>query len=103
MNVAEWVGSSGGIRHVDDALRAGFTRYAIRASIAGGGIRRIRRWLAGPEAPPSLIRAAAVGGRLACVSAARHHGLWTLDDSRVHLGVPHNASRFDAGDAIVHW
>jgi very-short-patch-repair endonuclease len=44
-----------------------------------------------------------VSGRLGCVSAAVHHGLWTLDDGRIHLAVAHGSSRFDAGDAIVHW
>lgn len=103
MNITEWVASGGGIRHVDDALRAGFTRYAIRGAIVTGELRRVRRWLATREAPPLLIRAASVSGTLACVTAARHHGLWTLDDGRVHLAVPHGASRFDAGGAIVHW
>ncbi|MCP2369389.1 very-short-patch-repair endonuclease [Agromyces terreus] len=37
------------------------------------------------------------------MSAARHRGLWTIDDGRLHLAVAPNACRFDAGDAIVHW
>lgn len=103
MDITAWVTSGGGIRHVDDALRAGFTRYAIRAAITSGDVRRVRRWLATRDAPPLLTRAAAVSGRLACVTAATHHGLWTLDDGRIHLAVRHSASRFDAGGAIVHW
>lgn len=103
MKITEWVTSGGGIRHVDDALRAGFTRYAIRAAIVSGEVRRVRRWLATHQALPRLIHAASVSGRLACITAATHHGLWTLDDGRVHLAVPHSASRFDAAGAVVHW
>ncbi|MFB9308974.1 very-short-patch-repair endonuclease [Agromyces hippuratus] len=103
MDLAEWVAGSNDIRHVDDALRDGFTRYAIRTAVASGEVRRVRRWLVRATAPPRLIRAAQVGGRVACVSAAQHHGLWTIDDGRLHLAVSPNASRFDAGAAIVHW
>ena len=37
------------------------------------------------------------------MTAARLHGLWTVDDARLHVAVAHGASRFDAGDALVHW
>ena len=103
MRLHSWLDQSDGIRHAEEALAAGFTRYAIGAAVAGGAVVRIRRWLATPKAAPELRRAAAVSGRVACLSAAHHHGLWTLSDQRTHLAVPHGASRFDAGDAAVHW
>lgn len=99
-----WLEAHDGIAHAHDALDAGFTRHALRAAIETRSIERIRRsWLATSSAPITLRRAAAIGGRLACVSAAQHHGLWTLDDDRLHLAVAANASRFEAGNALVHW
>ena len=99
-----WLGARHGIAHTHDALDAGFTRHTLRSAVDARAVDRIRRsWLAAPSAPVSLRRAAAVGGRLACVSAALQHELWTLDDGRLHLAVDSNASRFDARGAIVHW
>jgi len=99
-----WLETRSGIAHAHDALDAGFTRHVLRNAVQSSSIERIRRsWLATPSTPIALRRAAAIGGRLACLSAARHHGLWTLDDERLHLAVARNASRFDAGDARVHW
>ncbi|GGI48078.1 endonuclease domain-containing protein [Agromyces flavus] len=111
MDLVDWLSSNGGIAHVDDLVRAGFTRHRIRNAVAASLVRRIRRsWVCTSAAPPLLKRAASVSGRLACVTAAKHHGLWTLDDDddeqvpdRTHLSVAPNASRFDAGDATVHW
>lgn len=99
-----WLDARNGIAHSHDVRAAGFTAHAIRVATETGAITRIRRlWLATAAAPRPFRRAATVGGRLACVSAARHHGLWTVDDERLHLAVAHNASRIDPGDALVHW
>ncbi|GAA1786293.1 DUF559 domain-containing protein [Agromyces lapidis] len=104
MRLHDWLEANGRIRHVEEAVAAGFTRYAVRGAIARKEVGRIRRsWLALPGAPFDLRRAAQVSGRLGCLSAARHHGLWTLDDGRRHLCVPRNASRFDPRDDVVHW
>jgi very-short-patch-repair endonuclease len=111
VDLIQWLDQHGGIAHVDDALRAGFTRHRIRHAVASRLVRRIRRsWICIPQAPALLKRAASISGRVACVSAARHHELWTLADDdnsevrdRAHLSVRPNASRFDAGDAVVHW
>lgn len=102
--LAAWLDERNGIAHSHDALAAGFTAHTIRAATEYGAISRIRRtWLASPIAPDALRRAAAVGGRLACLSAAKHHELWTIDDGCLHLAVRPNASRFDPGNAVMHW
>jgi len=104
MQFRDWIERRGGIAHTHDALRAGFTGYAIHAAVKASVVRRIRRsWLATPQAPPLLTRAAASGGRLACLTAASHHGLWVLDDEHVHLAAPPNAGHLRSGDALVHW
>lgn len=99
-----WLNGRNGIAHGHDALAAGFTAHTIRAATDGGAVTRIRRtWLATPTATDAFRQAARIGGRLACLSAAMHHGLWTIDDERLHLAVRPNSSRFDAGNAVVHW
>lgn len=103
-SLTRWLEAEGGIRHVQQALAAGFTKYSIRAAVAAGSVQRLRRvWLAGPDAPPLLRAAAAIGGRVACVTAAREHGLWVIDDDVPHFAVAHGASRFDAAGARIHW
>ncbi|MDN5726574.1 MAG: hypothetical protein L0G99_11685, partial [Propionibacteriales bacterium] len=38
-----------------------------------------RGWYALPDASSDVLRAIRLGGRLDCVSAAQHHGLWVPD------------------------
>jgi hypothetical protein len=87
MDLIRWLDLNGGIAHVDDLVRAGFTRYRIRNAVAASLVHRVRRsWMCTMSAPPLLERAASISGRLACVSAARHHGLRTLsDDDDEHI------------------
>ena len=92
MELGNWLAEHGGITHSAQALRAGFTRYAIRRSIADGDCSRIRRdWLAGPTAPVDVCTAAALGGRVACLGVARRLELWHLPDGMTHISVPSNA------------
>lgn len=73
---------------------------------------RVRQgWYSLPDEREELVRAARVGGRLTCCSAAAHHGLAVRGD-RLHVEVPEHASRLrdsydyrrrDSGDTIVHW
>jgi very-short-patch-repair endonuclease len=52
---------------------------AVRAAVADGRLTRVRRgWYAEPGTDPQVVRAAAVGGRLACVSALEARGGWTM-------------------------
>ncbi len=104
MELASWLHSRGGIGHGSDAARSGITRDRIEQAIATRQVRRVRRaWLALVDAPDNpLIAAAAAGGRLTCSSAAKHLGLWTFDDSRLHISVPRHAGRTDP-HAVRHW
>jgi len=105
MGLLEWIDRDrGGIAHTHDALRMGYSTYAIRSAVTAGNVVRVRRsWLATDRAPKLLRDAAEAGGRLACVTAAVHHGLWTLDDGRPHLSVPGHAGHARPGQALVHW
>jgi hypothetical protein len=64
-------------------------------------------WLALPDAPPDLVSAVALGGRLGCVSAAAHLGLWTSPrGADIHVAVPRHSGRATAhttAGVIAHW
>ncbi|MDF0514441.1 hypothetical protein PX701_12480 [Agromyces sp. H3Y2-19a] len=76
-------------------LRArGVSARDIRAALDAGAVTAPRTgWIASPLADRDQIRAVQVGGRIACVSALGRLGLWGGDDRRLHLQVPHSASR----------
>lgn len=77
MNLLEWLNVRGGIAHRQEALRAGYTTHAIHALLAGEHARSVRRsWLVTASADPQHLIAAAVGGRVACVSAGGQRGWW---------------------------
>jgi very-short-patch-repair endonuclease len=94
--------------HTFGELRAmGLTRAAIDTQHRIGRITRIRRGVYADEGCCDNVRSAAAhGGSLACLSAARHIGLWTLTtDSDLHVwmrghGHPRDA-RTDGG--VEHW
>ena len=104
MDISSWLALNGGIAHSTQALRAGFTRYAIGQGIASGACARIRRdWLALPTAPADLGAAAAFGGRVACLSVASRLELWHLADGMTHVSLPSNAAAPASKALRVHW
>lgn len=98
-----WIATRG-IVHVSQARDEGFTTHGIRRALSDGRVERVRRsWLAVPDADPDLRRAAEVGGRITCLSAARRVGLWTPDHGHLHVAVPPSASRLDSEGLHLHW
>ncbi|MFE5672315.1 endonuclease domain-containing protein [Agromyces sp. NPDC056523] len=102
----------GGIVHRADLYALGATADSIRAAVRGGQILRVRRdWVATPDAPAVLRRAVEIGGRLACISAASHLSLWTIDDGAFHVAAAPTASRLrlavsvppGRSPEVVHW
>jgi very-short-patch-repair endonuclease len=88
------VPDSHGLVLAADLRRAGVRRRHIDQALADGLLVRVRRGsFVVPQAPVSVRRAVAVGGRVGCVSAARLHGLWTLPFTRVHVWIPPTQSR----------
>lgn len=88
MDLEEWLPRHGGIAHRAQLATAGFSAQRIAKS----DVEHIgRRWIAVAGTAPGLVAAARVGGRLACISAARHLELQLLqDDGRTHLALhPH--------------
>lgn len=89
-------------------LRAdGLTRREIAAAVDSGRLSRIRIGVyAAPSACASLRAVAAHGGSTACVTAARHYGLWTLDDDHephVWLKTGQRAHHDSSCGCIEHW
>jgi len=114
VGIRDLVAAGGGIVHRQVVLDAGIRPAALRAAIAAGEVRRVRRyWVATSAAPDALVRAAEVSARLACVSVAQHRGWWMppAADTQPHLHAPAHAQRprivqgdADAPDSIVvHW
>ncbi len=89
----------------------------IRVATRSGELLRVRKgWYAHSTTDPQILRAARIGGSLACVSAARYRGLWVPEDPpRLHVAIPPTSSRLrspdvgrrrldpDADDVVLHW
>src|SRR4029078_9728624 len=72
----------------------GVTDGALRAAVRSGAVCTVGRGVfALPDASPDVLAAARLRGRVACISAARLHGLDTLTEPQVpHVSVPRNRS-----------
>lgn len=88
---------SQGATRIDEygELRAqGYSRADIEEGVLRGQLVRARRdvyvWQPAPE---PLLRAARIGGRLACASAAEALGLWVPSDGRLHVHVWEGSTR----------
>jgi hypothetical protein len=97
----------GGVARRSELLNRGHSRDVIDL-LASYGTRIIcvrKGWYATPDFSPEVTRAWHLGGRLACVSAAAHHGLALPDDGLLHISVPRNASRLGKARPRVvrHW
>ncbi|HEY0248392.1 MAG TPA: type IV toxin-antitoxin system AbiEi family antitoxin domain-containing protein [Gryllotalpicola sp.] len=65
---------------------AGASTAQLRRALSAGSLVAIgKNVIARPAARAASLRAVAMGGRLACVSAARERGLWVIDDGRFHV------------------
>jgi very-short-patch-repair endonuclease len=92
--VAEFVRTHGGALPLPAISAAGFTARDVAEARRSGELIGVRRgWLAAPDAPADVVGAARVGGSLTAHSVARLHGLWLVEDPRLHVRVPSTASR----------
>lgn len=104
----------GGAAATRELIELGFGPRRLAIAVRSGELVRVRRgWYAVPEIDPALRTAIRVGGRLACVSAAAHHGWSTPEQHGVHVSVAENAGRLrrkhhvatsgDTRSVVVHW
>jgi very-short-patch-repair endonuclease len=88
-------------------LRATGSRRALEDRVRRGQLRRLRRGVyATDTACASAVEAAEHGGSLGCASAARHLGIWVLDEAGAHVWL--RAERHHTGiskecTCIRHW
>ncbi|MFT4214316.1 MAG: DUF559 domain-containing protein [Microbacterium sp.] len=105
-DVAREIRSRGGIAHSTTLREAGFGDRAVRFAVAEGSLERVgRSWLAVPQCDAVLRRAAELGGRITCVSAAERSGLWvpSREPRELHLSVPSTWSRQRGDGVVLHW
>jgi len=109
--------SLGGIASTAELLRRGHSAEMIWIWSRYGTIVRVRKgWYANADVSDDVLRAVRIGGRLACVSAAAHHGLIDPSFSSLHVSVGRHSSRLrTATDAkiqlaehpdpsvVIHW
>lgn len=92
-----------------ELMAGGWRRRAVESAVRGGSLVRLRRGIyATPSACGPLRTAAAHGGALACVTAARHLGLWVLcEDDSVHVWMRGSGHSHHHGSpdctCIEHW
>ncbi len=85
-------------------LAAGVSRHAVRKELARGALLQPKGgWVALPTADVELRLAAELGVVLTCVTAARRHGLWTLEERERHVGASPHHRLPRATSAHVHW
>ena len=88
-------------------LRAtGLSRRQIDDLVRAGSLVRVRKGrYVRADAPPALIRAARLGGRLDCISLLSAMGVFVLRSDRLHLQIDVGASRLPPSPAGVkrHW
>jgi len=103
-SITTWIDQRHGVAHSSQLLIAGYTHREIADAVAAADLRRVRRsWLVRPDADERRAKAAEVGGRATCLSAAGLQGLWVPDHAGTHVAVQATASR-NATDGIrLHW
>lgn len=95
----------------------GVTRPMLASMLRRGMLIRVRQgWYSTPDLAVSVRQAARVGGVLTCGAALRAHGIWALEDDRLHVLVRRGSSRLrhpgdprrrlseaPAPSTVVHW
>lgn len=102
--------ATGSIRSYGELRALGLSRGQIRGAVRTGRAWVIRRGVYAVGSACAAARdAAAHGGALACVTAARHLGLWILDedDARTHVWLRRGGHAYPHVDGpcscVEHW
>lgn len=109
LELVKWLGTRDGIAHSSDLRAAGFTVYEIALAVDAGAVQRVRRsWIATPACDVRRLAAAAVSGRVTCITAAAMRGLWvpatdSEDDEKAHVAVAATAARVSSPRLHLHW
>ncbi|GAA4177774.1 endonuclease domain-containing protein [Gryllotalpicola koreensis] len=87
---------------------AGFSKRRIQEELSAGRIVAYGKLLVGrPTVSPAFRRAATMRARLACITAAKSMGLWTLETDAFHVVPPASNSHVHPDGRLprarVHW
>lgn len=102
----------GGGAQAEELRALGHAAETIRLFAEYERILRVRKgWYAVRWAPPMVLAAWRVRGRLGCASAAQLYGAPVPDDGRIHVNVAKNASRLTVPRRdrvlerayVIHW
>ncbi len=104
----------GNAAQTHELVALGVAPHALTAAVRAKEIQRLRRgWYALPELDSSIAAAIRVGGRLACVSAAKYYGWATPQEHGLHVCVAENAARLrrpvdpetgrPTAATVIHW
>ncbi|MCH6230081.1 endonuclease domain-containing protein [Microbacterium sp. CFH 31415] len=95
------------VRSLAELREAGLGRAAVAAGLGDGSLVRLRRGVYASDGSCDEIRRAAQhGGSLACVSAARHLGLWVRGEAEeLHVSLRAHGRAYAHDDCVCvrHW
>lgn len=101
---------SGGVARACEVAATAAERRSLERSAERGSLIRLRRGVYGvPDLHPEIAAAARVGGRVAGISALRHHGLWVPPGPRAPLhvevsdGVTTRVDETPSVGVLTHW
>ncbi|WRH25727.1 hypothetical protein GC088_12030 [Arthrobacter sp. JZ12] len=102
MTIEEIVRIRGGVVRRRDLVSGGVSSRQLQRALEVGALARVGRGIyAAPDAEESVLRAALLGGDLACISAAQRLGLWVLrPPSILHVCLDHGRKPED--DVKIH-
>lgn len=94
--LASVLDEAAGVVHLQDLIRAGYTRRQVAALFRTGALLRPRvGWYCSPRLPSEAVRAIRLGGVLGCLSAATTYGMPVPERATevLHVSVADNAGR----------
>jgi hypothetical protein len=103
-SVAQVIDACGGVAHLHTLRAAGLGADRIRRATQRGTVTRLRQSVyATPGAHPLIVRSAILGGRVAGVSAAPFHQLWTPPDAPFTIELSRSAKAPSDPGVTVMW
>ena len=99
----------GHVATTQQLLSDGHRPHDLTNAVRDGTLLRLRQGrYATVDATPAQRIAASIGGKLTCGSAAASYGLWSGDDTHIHVAVSRNGSRLARATPVhvpvrLHW
>jgi very-short-patch-repair endonuclease len=96
-HVSQVLDRLGGVASVQALADHGLASSSINHAVKRGQIIRVRQgWVATVAAPPDVVQAVRVGGRLSCLSVLAPAKIWCIRDARSHIRVAATVTRLSS-------